>query len=107
VIARLASRLSFSRGSAIWVKVGVVGFVVFVIAAVTGYWFGTVDELVYFSDTGRSLDCGTALAPSRSAGALAYCGDSTRGDLIGLVLMSIVAAAAVATMVVATIRQRR
>lgn len=91
--------------AAIWKGVGVGGFLLLCIAGVTAYHFGTVDEQVYFP-SGRFLDCGTALSPSHSALAEGICGDATRGDLLGLVLMLLAVVGAVGLMVLATLRER-
>jgi len=89
----------------IWKGVGVGGFLLLCVAGVTAFYFGTVHEEILFG-SGRLLDCGSALSPNDSAVAQANCDGTTSGDLLGLVLMLLVAVAAIAMMVLATSRER-
>lgn len=94
------------RRAALWGYVALGGFFLFLIVAVTGYYFGTVHEELFDSSSGRTLDCGTIFSVNGSALATVNCGGALDGDVIGFVLMASLAAIAVAAIVVGTIRER-
>ena len=105
--AQTPSRLEIARRrSRLWGKVGVLGFVVLLIAAATGYYFANVHEELYFRGTGRIVDCGAIFDPNDSPLSVANCDGANRGDVIGLALMVLVAAIGLSAMVLGTLRER-
>lgn len=70
-----------------------------------GYFAITGTELV--DPTGRTLDCGSIVAPSTSQLAAANCAGVNDGNMVGLIVAVIVALAALALIVGRVVRENR
>ena len=90
-----------------WRVAGNVAFVVFGLALATAVYCAVTGTELVDSTSGRTLDCGSIIAPSSSDLAAANCGGVNDGNMVGLVIAGVVGLAALAFAIMRLVRENR